>query len=151
MSDDWAKRDRRHAKRAIKDMNAARNFPDGTCPASRHVAMIAETLAKGKQYHMLDSDREHCATSMAQTVKALWECRAKLAQAVETLQWQADAIRKSISANHVEPHRILLNGVYHEGPVANWAYEVLTGFETINRTVLAELKGGEDGNSTERR
>ena len=87
MSDDWAKRDREAAACAIKDMNAARNFPDGTCPESRHVALIAETLAKGKKYHMLDSDREHCATSMAQTVQALWECRAKLAKAVEALEF----------------------------------------------------------------
>ena len=151
MSDDWAKRDRDRAKRAIKNMNAARNFPDGTCPASRHVAMIAETLAKGKKYDMLDSDREHCAASMAQAVTALWECRAKLAQAVDTLQWQADAIRESIAANHVGPNRIFFNGVYYGGPLANFAYETLTGFEAINRTVLAELTGGEDGNSTERR
>lgn len=28
----------------IKAMNAARNFPENTCPASRHTAMITEHL-----------------------------------------------------------------------------------------------------------
>lgn len=85
MSDDWAKRDREAAARAVKDMEAVRDFPFGTCPASRHVAMMAETLAKGKKYHMLSDEPHHCATSMAQTVKALWDCRAHLAKAVEGL------------------------------------------------------------------
>ncbi len=70
---------RADAKKAVKAMNAARNFPEGTCPASRHVARMAETLAKGKPYHMLTEDPEHCAISLASTVTSLWEARAELA------------------------------------------------------------------------
>lgn len=99
MTNDWAKRDRDAAKRAIKDMNAARNFPDGTCHASRHVAMMAETLAKGKKYHMLDSDREHCAGSMAVTVTALWRYRAKLAKAENALRAAEESIATFIGVH----------------------------------------------------
>ena len=81
---------REAAKRAVANMNAARNFPVGTCPASRHVAVMAETLAKRKTYYMLTEEPDHCAESMATIVGALWECRAerdalaeKLARAVE--------------------------------------------------------------------
>jgi hypothetical protein len=121
MSDDWAKRDREAAACAIKDMNAARNFPDGTCPESRHVALIAETLAKGKKYHMLDSDREHCATSMAQTVQALWECRAKLAKAVAALGTALDEM-----VDYADTHP---------------SWEQIWKAREDARTTLAELKG----------
>jgi hypothetical protein len=70
---------RADAKKAVKAMNAARNSPEGTCPASRHVALIAETLAKGKPYHMLTEEPEHCAISLASTVQSLWDARAAIA------------------------------------------------------------------------
>ncbi len=69
------------AKAAIKRMNAARNFPDGTCPASRHVALMAEALAKKGAYPMLEEDPRHCAESMAATVESLWKARALLDKA----------------------------------------------------------------------
>lgn len=63
------------AKAAVKRMNAARNFPDGTCPCSRHAAMMAEQLAKKGKYFPRDY-----AISIAVTVEALWQARAKLAE-----------------------------------------------------------------------
>lgn len=69
---------REHAKKAVKRMNDAHKDPEGTCSASRHVAMMAEALAKGKPYPMLQDEPEHCAISLAATVAALWEARAKL-------------------------------------------------------------------------
>ena len=87
---------KRHARIAVRDMKAARNFPDGTCPASRHVAMMAETLAKGKHYAMLTDEPEHCALSLASTVTSLWLLRAerdKLLDQISALQAAASAVR----------------------------------------------------------
>lgn len=71
----------------ISDMLArvrvARNFPDNTCPASRHVQMIGEALAKGKPYPMLTEEPEHCAGSLLAVVAALYEARTKLAATVQ--------------------------------------------------------------------
>ena len=69
------------------------------------------------------------------------EAEAKLAKAVEALEWQADAIHNSLTVNMKRNHRILLDGIYHEGPLVDWVHKILTGFETINRNTLAELKG----------
>ena len=85
---------REAAKRAVANMNAARNFPVGTCPASRHVALMAETLAKRKTYYMLTQEPDHCAESMATIVGALWECRAErnaLAEENERLRKRVEA------------------------------------------------------------
>jgi len=64
----------------VKRMNDARDFPANTCGASRHAAMIAEALCKREDYPMLAEEPEHCGGSIAATVAALWECRAKLAE-----------------------------------------------------------------------
>jgi hypothetical protein len=63
---------------SIKRMQAARQFPDNTCPASRHVQMIAETLAKKQTYHMLAEEPEHCAQSMASVISSLYQTRTFL-------------------------------------------------------------------------
>lgn len=63
---------------AIDQMNRHRRFPGGTCPASRHTAMVAEGLAKGRSYPMIEEEPEHVAESLAETVKALWQARAQL-------------------------------------------------------------------------
>ena len=72
------------------------------------------------------------------------ELEAKLAKAVEALEWQADAIHNSVTVNMKHNHRILLDGIYHEGPLVDWVHKILTGFEAINRTTIAELKGETD-------
>ena len=64
----------------LERMNDARDFPANTCGASRHAAMIAEALCKREDYPMLAEEPEHCGGSIAATVAALWECRAKLAE-----------------------------------------------------------------------
>lgn len=63
---------------AIERMRRHRRFPAGTCPASRHTAIVAEELAKGRAYHMIEEEPEHVAESIALTVKALWQARAQL-------------------------------------------------------------------------
>ena len=94
---------REAAKRAVANMNAARNFPVGTCPASRHVAVMAETLAKGKTYYMLTEEPDHCAESMATIVGALWECRAErdaLDRVVGDMQAEIDFLHAQLEAWH---------------------------------------------------
>ena len=74
---------KQQARDAVKRMRAARNFPAGTDACSRHVALMAETLAKNKPYPMLDEEREHCAISLATTVAMLWEARAAIRAAMK--------------------------------------------------------------------
>lgn len=61
-------------------VNRARHFPDNTCPASRCLHMIAEHLAAGKAYPMLQEDPEHCAGTMLAVLEALWKARTRLAK-----------------------------------------------------------------------
>lgn len=60
---------------ALARMNAARIGPHVTCPASRHVAMIADA--------MIEAGDTHQGESIADTVAALWEARAQLDRARE--------------------------------------------------------------------
>lgn len=66
------------AKAAVSAMNAQRRFPEGTTPACRHVAMMAEMLSGNGTYPMLADEPRYCATSLAATVRMLWEARAAL-------------------------------------------------------------------------
>lgn len=61
-------------------VNRARNFPHNTCPASRHLHMIADALAAGKPYPMLTEDPQHCAGTMYAVLEELWKARTKLAK-----------------------------------------------------------------------
>ena len=72
----------------------ARDFPSGTCPASRHLHIMADCLLKarpqtivtdkgGKEYEvrywMLIEEPEHCAESILAVLACLWEARTQLA------------------------------------------------------------------------
>lgn len=59
-------------------VNRARKFPDNTCPASRHLHIMADRLASGKQYFMFTEEPEHCAMSMYAVLEALWKARTEL-------------------------------------------------------------------------
>ncbi len=61
----------------LKRLHAVEQFPTGTCPASRHVAMMGEYLIRGLPYPMLSEEPQHCAESMLHTVIALWEARGR--------------------------------------------------------------------------
>lgn len=56
----------------------ARVFPDNTCPASRHVHLMADYLAAGQPYPMLAEEPDHCAESMLATCEALFKTRTAL-------------------------------------------------------------------------
>ncbi len=59
-------------------MNRARDFPAHTCPASRHLHLMAEQLASGKPYPMLQEEPEYCAESMLSVLESLWKGRKRL-------------------------------------------------------------------------
>ena len=59
--------------------NRARNFPVNTCPASRHVRLMAEAIASGRGYSMFETDPELCAAAMFSVLESLWKARTKLA------------------------------------------------------------------------
>ena len=66
-------------EKEILRMQESRDFPNNTCPASRHVQMIAEDLASVGKYPMLKEDPGHCAGSIASVVTNLYEARSFLA------------------------------------------------------------------------
>ena len=67
----------------------ARNFPANTCPASRHVYIMADRLSRSGVYPMLTEEPKHCAESMLATVAALWEARTELAKLKAKLKAKA--------------------------------------------------------------
>jgi hypothetical protein len=56
----------------------ARQFPTNTCPSSRHVQMMAETMLTYGRCHMLQEEPEHCAVSMLVTVLQLYKARTEI-------------------------------------------------------------------------
>lgn len=74
----------------------ANNFPVNTCPASRHIRMMADALSRGQPYRMLQEEPEHCAGSMYAVVEALWKARTKL----RALSEMAEGNRPKYYRNH---------------------------------------------------
>jgi len=70
--------DRQYAMRALRRANRERRFPENTCPASRHVQMIGEALAKRRPYPMLQEEPEHVAGSLLSTVGSLYAARTEI-------------------------------------------------------------------------
>lgn len=67
-------------KHLLQRIGKARRFPDNTCPASRHVELMARGLLRKQGYPMLQDDPEHCASSMLAAVANLYDARAELAK-----------------------------------------------------------------------
>lgn len=61
----------------LRRTRKARQFCRNTCPASRHVHLIAESLARGKKYHMIDEEPEHVAGSLLSVLESLWKLRTE--------------------------------------------------------------------------
>ena len=70
--------DREYAMRELRRANRLRRFPENTCPASRHVQMIGEALAKGKPYPMIEEEPGHVAGSLLGTVGSLYAARTEI-------------------------------------------------------------------------
>jgi hypothetical protein len=60
----------------------ARRFPDNTCPASRHLHLIADALAsRGRKVPIEECwEPEHMAGTMYAVLESLWKARTKLAK-----------------------------------------------------------------------
>lgn len=67
----WALRNLR------RRVNRTRHCPDNTCPASRHLHVMADVLAAGKPYPMFDEEPEHCAATMLAVLESLWKLRTQ--------------------------------------------------------------------------
>jgi hypothetical protein len=73
--------EKRRFKAAVRDADKARKAKVCvTCPASRHVQMMAEYIGARKGYAMLSEEPEHCAESMLSVVASLYEARARISQ-----------------------------------------------------------------------
>jgi len=62
-------------RKLLKRVNKARDFPKNTCQAFRLLHLIADALARGKPFPMLQEEPEHCAESMLAVLASLWELR----------------------------------------------------------------------------
>lgn len=67
-----------HGKAALAAMRQARDFPANTCAGSRHAALMAEQLIRGRPCAMLADEPQHCGESIAHTVAALWLARTEV-------------------------------------------------------------------------
>lgn len=63
---------------ALRGADEARQFPDNTCPASRHAQMIGEAFINGEGLLGLDQDMPHIGQSILATVEALYRARTAL-------------------------------------------------------------------------
>lgn len=86
---DWFKKQIYSLDREISRMIKNRRFMENTCPASRHVQMMAEDLAKIGRYPMLQEDPKHCAGSIASVVNSLYSARTFLKSLGYT--WEIDS------------------------------------------------------------
>ena len=73
-----AERLRRQRRRTAR----ARNFPTNTCPASRHVHMIADNMLDPKRKAPIEDywDAQHMAGSLLSVLESLWKARTKIAK-----------------------------------------------------------------------
>ena len=60
-------------------VDRARNF-GVTCPASRHLHQVAETMLRNRTQLWPMIDAEHVAGSMLSVLESLWKARAELAR-----------------------------------------------------------------------
>jgi hypothetical protein len=73
-------------------LRTARDFPSNTCPASRHLARMADLLPRRGGCPMLTEEPAHCAESMRSTVESLWRARTALRK-IQALDPQSEAAR----------------------------------------------------------
>lgn len=73
----------------LAQMIKNRDFPNNTCPASRHVQIMAESLADQGSYYMFNEDPGHCAGSIASVLSSLYAARSFLDQLGYT--WEIDS------------------------------------------------------------
>lgn len=67
-------------KNLRRRVDRARAFPKNTCPASRHVHIMADCLTRKGGYPMLAEEPEHCAASLYSVLESLFKARTELAR-----------------------------------------------------------------------
>lgn len=72
--------DEKRLRNLSRRVNSARGFPDNTCPASRHLHLMAASLAAGKPYPMLNEEPQHCAETMLSVLESLWKARTEISK-----------------------------------------------------------------------
>jgi hypothetical protein len=78
MSARISKDDQRRLRNAQRRTSRARRNPiTFTCPASRHLHLMADALASGQTYHMFTEEPGHCAETMYSVLESLWKARAR--------------------------------------------------------------------------
>lgn len=148
---------------AIKRMDNARGLSvEGglvTCPASRHAQLMAEMLVYRRPYPMLAEEPEYCGESIAHTVAALWEARAKIAELegkLEAVDGQAPITAPEPQEEHIEIGRITRTvdgriGVYLTGLGGEEIEARVTPNEIVVKSFPAfafESNGGEGDEPT---
>ena len=58
-------------------VDRARKFPTHTCPASRHLHVMAEERAAGRRYAMFEEEPQFCAETMLLVLQSLWKLRVR--------------------------------------------------------------------------
>lgn len=61
----------------LRRVERARRFPHNTCPASRHVYLMARAMLTRHGYPMLTEEPEHCAGSLLSVLESLWKARTR--------------------------------------------------------------------------
>lgn len=78
LSDEWFKKTTEALELEMVAMLQNRDFPHNTCPASRHVQIMAESLIEQGGYPMFDEDPRHCAGSIVSVLSSLYSARSFL-------------------------------------------------------------------------
>jgi len=90
------RKERRSAKAMGKLAMAARSpVRVNTCPASRHVHMMADALATGEKFHPFDEEPFHCAESLYSVITSLWKARDRIAELEAALSDSPDIPERS--------------------------------------------------------
>jgi hypothetical protein len=78
MTIDYVAKDKALLKKLRCRVSKARDFPKHTCPASRHLHIMADCLTKKGGYPMLTEEPDHCAITLYSVLASLWEARKEL-------------------------------------------------------------------------
>lgn len=66
------------SKELIEQVDKARNFPYNTCPSSRFLQQIGESLINKQMHPMLVEETKHCGETMLWVVLDLYELRTRM-------------------------------------------------------------------------
>ena len=78
--------------RLINVRRRALRAMEHTCPASRHLEVMADTLASDESYLMLEEDPKYCAATMYSVLESLWKAR-KTIEKLKLRNFQNDSRR----------------------------------------------------------